>query len=135
MSDQQSAVIQALLAYYEAFNTFEVQAILPSFHEPALLIAPSGAFAAPTHDVLAPVLKATIYSLRQTGWGRSELRVGRVESLSAVTSVATGTAIRYKVDGQELERVGATYVLQNADGCWRIAVVIMHDTNAARGDS
>ena len=42
MSNQQPAVIQALLDYYEAFNSFEVQAILPSFHEPALLIGLPG---------------------------------------------------------------------------------------------
>ena len=56
MNDQ-PAVIRTVLDYYAAFNTFELQAILPYFHEPSLLMGPQGAFAAPTHDVLAPLLR------------------------------------------------------------------------------
>jgi oligoribonuclease NrnB/cAMP/cGMP phosphodiesterase (DHH superfamily) len=41
----------------------------------------------------------------------------------------TGVAVRYTVDGQELDRAGVTYVLYNADGHWRIAVLIIHDPN------
>ena len=130
MNDQ-PAVIRTVLDYYAAFNTFELQAILPYFHEPSLLMGPQGAFAAPTHDVLAPLLRTAIDSLRARGFGRSELSVRRVESLSASAHLATGVAIRYTVDGRELERVGVTYVLHNADGGWRIAVLITHDPHEA----
>ena len=126
MNDQQ-AVIQALMDYYAAFNTLDPQAALPYFHEPTLLIAPQGVFAAPTHDILTPVLANVIDSLRTRGFGRSELSVQRAEPLSASTNLVTGVALRYKVDGQELERVGVTYVLQSAHNRWRIAVLIVHD--------
>jgi len=126
MNDQQ-AVIQALLDYYAAFNTLDAQAVLPYFHEPALLIGPQGVFAAPTHDVLRPIVAPVIDSLRARGFGRSELVVGRAEPLSASTHLVSGVAVRYKVDGQELERVGVTYVLQSSDHRWRMAVLIVHD--------
>jgi len=107
MNDQ-PAVIRTLLDYYAAFNTFEVEAVLPYFHEPSLLMGPQGALAAPTHNVLATMFRTAIDSLRARGFGRSELSVRRVESLSASANLVTGVAIRYTVDGQELERVGVT---------------------------
>ena len=65
--------------------------------------------------------------LRARGFGRSELSVQHVKSLSATATLVTGLALRYKLDGQELERVGVTYVLHKADSHWRIAVLIIHD--------
>jgi hypothetical protein len=128
MSNQQP-VIRALLDYYAAFNTLDAKATLPYFHEPAFLIGAQGVFAASTHDILAPVLASAIDSLRARGFGRSELTIQRVESLTISTNLVPGVAVRYKVDGQELERVGITYVLQNADNCWKIAVLITHGPN------
>jgi ketosteroid isomerase-like protein len=134
MTNQQ-AVIRTLLDYYEAFNTLDVPTVLPYFHEPSLLIGPQGAFAAPMHDTLAPVLAMVVDSLRVRGFGRSELSIRNVEPLSGNTNLVTGVAIRYKVDGQELERVGVTYVLQSVDSRWRIAVLIVHDAHeVARTD-
>jgi hypothetical protein len=125
--DNQRAVIQTLLDYYAAFNSLGPHATLPFFHEPTLLIGPLGVLAAPTHDILTAVMATAIDSLRARGFGRSELIVRRAEPLSASTNLVTGVALRYKVDGQELERVGVTYVLQGADNRWRIAVLIAHD--------
>ena len=130
MTDQRT-VTQTLLDYYSAFNSFDVRAVLPYFHEPSLLLGPQGAFAAPTHDALAPVLTALIESFRARGFGRSELTVRRVECLSASAHLVTGVAVRFTVDGRELDRAGVTYVLYNADSHWKIAVLIVHQPNDA----
>jgi hypothetical protein len=127
--NNQRAVIQALLDYYAAFNSLDPHATLPFFHEPTVLIGSQGVLAAPTHDILTPVLATAIESLRARGFRRSELNVRRVDPLSASTTLVTGVAVRYKVDGQELERAGVTYVLQSADNRWRIAVLIVHEPN------
>ena len=127
--NNQRAVIQTLLDYYAAFSSLEVGAVLPYFHEPSMLIGPQVALAAPTRDALTPAITTAIESLRARGFGRSELSVRRVESLSANATLVTGVALRYKVDGQELERVGVTYVLYNAASQWKIAVLIVHDPN------
>ena len=39
--------------------------------------------------------------------------------------------MRHTVDGRELERVGVTYVLHNADSGWRIAVFSTHAPHEA----
>jgi hypothetical protein len=126
MTDERTA-IQTLQHYYDAFNTFQVDSVLPFFHEPCLLLAPQGAFAAPTHTVLAPALTNFIEALRARGFGRSELRIRRAESLGATATLVTGVAIRYTVNGRELEHAGVTYVLHQVDSHWRIAALITHD--------
>jgi ketosteroid isomerase-like protein len=51
----------------------------------------------------------------------------QMKRLSATTTLASGVAIRYKTDGQELERTGVTYVLHKTDNGWKIAVTVGHD--------
>jgi cytochrome b subunit of formate dehydrogenase len=57
-----------------------------------------------------------------------------IKLLNATTMLVTGIAMRYKLDGQELERVGVTYVLHKADSGWKIAVLIGHDTETPRSE-
>jgi len=123
----EDAALRTLVDYYRAFSTLEVQAVFPYFHEPALLVAPQGVFAAPTFAALANVFTPVMEGLRTREFGRSELSVGSVNSLSASATLVTGVAIRYKRNGQELERAGVTYVLHKAEAGWKIAVIVMHD--------
>ena len=127
--NEQSAVIEILTDYYAAFSTLKVQAFLPFFHEPSLLIGPQGVVAAPTHAVLTTAFAPAIESLRAREFGRSELSVRRVKMLSETASLVTGVAIRFRADGQELERVGVTYVLRKTDIDWKIAVLVLHDAD------
>jgi hypothetical protein len=131
--NQQSDVIRVLTDYYTAFSTLNIAASLPYFHEPSLLIGPQGIIAAPTHAVLATAFAPTIEGLRARGFGRSELSVRLSRMLSATAALVTGVAIRYKADGQELERVGFTYVLHKNDAGWKIAVVVLHDADEKQG--
>lgn len=123
----EAAVIQMLADYYAAFSTLDPQAFLPYFHEPSLAIGPQGIFAAPTHALLGTALAPALEDFKARGYGHSELRVHQAQALSATAAVVTGVAIRYKADGQELERVGVTYVLHKTDKGWKIAVMILHD--------
>jgi hypothetical protein len=40
--------------------------------------------------------------------------------------------MRYKLDGQELDRAGVTYVLAKPPSGWQIAVLIGHDAESER---
>jgi ketosteroid isomerase-like protein len=127
--NEETVVTRVLADYYAAFSTLEVHAVLPYFHEPSVLIGPQAVLAAPTYAVLTTAITPAMEGLRARGFGRSELSVRNVNSLSATATLVTGVAVRYKVDGQELERVGVTYVLHKADTRWKIAVLIVHDAN------
>jgi len=128
----EEVAVRTLVDYYAAFSTLDVQAFVRFFNEPAILVAPQGVIAAATHDVLANVVQGLVDSLRAKGFGRSELVVRRVERLSDTATVVTGTAVRYKASGEELERVGVTYVMHSAENHWRIAVLITHDPDSGR---
>jgi hypothetical protein len=69
--------------------------------------------------------------LRARGYGRSELSLQQVKPLSATAAMASGVALRYKADGQEMDRVGVTYLLHKADTGWKIVAVVLHDTDGA----
>jgi len=70
-----------------------------------------------------------VESLRSKGYGRSDLSIRQLKSLSAATILVMGVALRFKVDGQPLERAGVTYLLQKADRHWKIAVLVTHDAD------
>ena len=133
---EEAAVARVLADYYGAFSnacgTLDVHAISPYFHEPALLIGPGGMLAAPTREILSAAFTPAMEGLRAKGFGRSELNVRDIKLLNLTTMLVTGIAMRYKLDGQELEQAGVTYVLAKPASGWKIAVIIAHDTESAR---
>jgi len=126
MTDRPTPV-ETLHEYYAAFNTHDVRVIVPYFHEPTLLLAPQGSFAAASHTDLTPAIAGLLDGLRARGFARSELSVRRVDILSATAALVTGVAIRYTAAGPELERAGLTYVLNRTSATWKIAALIAHD--------
>jgi hypothetical protein len=131
LSNDQAEAVRVLHEYYSAFSTLNVEAVLPYFHEPALLMGLEGAFAATSHTLLATVLAPGMESLQARGFGRTELSVRSLKSLSATAMLVGGVAQRYKVDGQESDQAGVTYVLHRAGGGWKITVLIIHDPDEA----
>lgn len=125
------AAKRALDEYYRAFSTLDLQTVLPYFHEPCQLIAAQGVMAAPSRTDLATAITPAIEGLRARGYGRSDLALRSIQALNENTVLAIGVAIRFKLDGQELERAGVTYVLHHSGDAWRIATMILHDPGEA----
>jgi|SRR5579864_2418914 len=128
MTDEE-AVTKVLSDYYAAFSTLNVAAILPYFHEPALLVGPSGVIPVPTPAALVPIFGPAMENLRRRQYGRSEWQMQELKLLGAASALALGMAIRVETDGQELERIGITYLLHKTEGGWKFAVVVLHDAN------
>jgi len=125
----EDAVNQVLTEYYRAFSTLTVQSILRYFHQPALLIGPSGVIALPTAEAVVPIFGPVMENLRQRKYLRSEFSLQQLRLLSATSALAIGVAIRYQTDGQEMERVGLTYLLHKDDSGWKFAVMALHETD------
>jgi hypothetical protein len=121
------ALNQVIADYYRDFSTLNVQAILPYFHEPSLLVGPQGVIPIPDGAALVAVFGPVMEGLRARGYGRSELEPGYVKSLSSSAALIGGVAVRYKFDGQQLDRVGVTYVLHKTESGWKFATVILHN--------
>jgi hypothetical protein len=126
------ALRQVIADYYRDFSTLNVQAILPYFHEPSLLVGPQGVIPIPDHAALVAVFGPVMEGLRARGYGRSEFEPGYIKLLSSTAALICGAAMRYKTDGQQLDHVGVTYVLYKTEKGWKFATVILHDT-ATRG--
>ena len=127
------ALNQLIADYYRDFSTLNVQAILPYFHEPSMLIGPQGVLPIPNRAALVAVFGPVMESLRAKGYGRSEFEAGHVKSLGS-SALIGGVAARYKIGGQPLERVGITYVLHRGNTGWKFAAVIMHDAETPGKD-
>ena len=135
MNNIEDAVNQVLSDYYKAFSTLTIQSILRYFHQPALLIGPSGVIALPTPEAVVPIFGPVMENLRQREYHRSEFSLQQLRLLSATSALAMGVAIRYKIDGQEMERVGITYLLHKGDSGWKFAVMALQDTDKAAPSS
>ena len=121
------ALNQVIADYYRDFSTLNVQAILPYFNQPSLLVGPQGVIPIPDRSALVAVFGPVMEGLRAKGYGRSELELGDIKSLSSSAALISGVAVRYKTDGQQLERVGITYLLHKTESGWKFATVILHD--------
>jgi hypothetical protein len=128
------SVDQIIADYYRDFSTLDVQAILPYFNEPSLLVGPRGVIPIPNHAALVAVFGPVMEGLQAKGYGRSEFELGYAKSLSSSAALTGGVAVRYSTEGQQLERVGITYVLHKTENGWKFATVILHDANTSGGD-
>ena len=128
--DDQAAITSVLNEYYSAFSTLDVQAIVHYYYEPSLFITPLGVNAVHTRADMVSGFTTIIEGLRARGFARSELSMLCIKHLSDTATLASGVALRYRADGQELERAGVTYLLYKTDSRWKIAVTVIHDANA-----
>ena len=125
--DHITDAMQFLKNYYTTFSSLDIELITPFFQEPCIFISPQGVAASQTAQEVKGVFKLIADGLRSKGYGRSELINLKVQRLSDTTMLASGIADRYKANGEELERVGVTYVLQKSGAGWKIAVTVIHD--------
>jgi len=128
------SVNRVIADYYRDFSTLNVQAILSYFNEPSMLVGPQGVIPIPNHAALAAVFGPVMEGLRAKAYGRSEFELDYAKSLSSSAALIGGVAVRYNADGQQLERVGITYVLHKTASGWKFVTVILHDPNTPGGD-
>src|SRR5215510_8958414 len=123
------AVTQVLNDYIRVFGSFDAQRVLPYYYEPLTSVQARGVAVLSTRaDIEASLLKPLYARLKEGGWdARSAWAELQVKQMSAVLAVASGLTVRRKGDGQELERVAATYLLRKTSDGWKIAVMAGHD--------
>jgi hypothetical protein len=76
---------------------------------------------------VAALFTHVMAGLKARGYARSELTDLHVQQMSEHIAFLSVSRVRYKTDGQELERLGETYTFcKTADG-WKIVAATMHD--------
>lgn len=131
MAEQENVIVQTFTSYVEAFQTLDPRAPLPYCHVPCIFIAPQGVLVMATVDEIEKFFTRVMDGLKARNYARSELSTLQVKQMSGDAALVSVSRVRYKTDGQELERVGETYTLRHTGQGWKIVVAMIHDPGAA----
>lgn len=116
--------LDTIHAYYIAFSTLDLDAIVSFYSEPTMTVSRQGVFSAPTRSALADFLAPMIDGLRAKGYGRSEFIESQTTALGEADAIVRGIAVRYATAGSELERLPISYLLHRGAAGWTIAALI-----------
>lgn len=122
-----AAALQAFKDYVAAVGSLDTQRVVPYYHEPLMFVAAAGARALATRADMEAWLKPVFVRMKERGYARSDWSEFQMKLLSAGVAVVSTQTVRYKADGQELERIGFTYLLRKTSEGWKIAVLVGHD--------
>ena len=103
------------------------RAILPYYHVPSMMISSQEVFVMATSTEVEAYFAKIMGRLKARGYARTEIKELYVKQMSDGTALLGVNLVRYKTDGEELGRLGATYTLRKIDGGWKIAVVMAND--------
>jgi ketosteroid isomerase-like protein len=127
MAREEEAITQTFTNYIQTFQTIDPHATLPYFHIPCMFIPPQGVRVLATAADVEALLIQVMEGLKARSYARSELTDLHVHQMSENTALVSVSRVRYKSDGQELERLGETYTFRRTDDGWKIAVAMIHD--------
>jgi len=116
----------AFHAYVRAFETLDPEAAVPFYHVPGMFIASQGVFPVTDAETARALLSQFMAQLRAQSYRRTEVVGLTVRHLSPVLASCSGTFVRFNADGEEIARLGFTYMLRRS-GPWKIIVAIVHD--------
>lgn len=126
-SAEAEAATQALLNYFSAHVGLDPSRVAHCLHEPFMFISASQAISFDTRAGAEPWLKQRFESLKDRSYGHSEWPHLQAKVLSAGVVMVTTLIVRFRIDGNEMERTGATYLLRNASDGWQVAVLVAHN--------
>jgi ketosteroid isomerase-like protein len=124
--DDKAVVTETLRQYYAASNKHDGPAMVSYYAEPVMFITADAVSARGTRADVLPWLRQFFERLRSMGVARSEWAEAHFKQLSATLVVAGIVVVRYGAGGDELERVGWTYLVQKTGAGWKIAVLASH---------
>jgi ketosteroid isomerase-like protein len=127
MAREEEAITQTFTNYIQTFRTLDPHATLPYFHVPCMFSPPQGVLILATAADVEALLIQVMEGLKARSYVRSELMDLHVKQMSGNSALVSVSGVRYKTDGQELERFGGTYTLRRTEGGWKIAVAMIHD--------
>jgi len=127
VTDEYNAISVLFDEITAAFTGLDLKRFRSCFYLPCMVISPQGVAWASSESEFDRLFRPMMDSLKARGFARSK----RVEKYVKLQSNSTATAsvlwIRFKKDGSEIERLGATYALYKSNANWKIAMVMVHE--------
>jgi ketosteroid isomerase-like protein len=115
-----------LQAYEEAWNRHDAHAVAGFYYEPAMRVGRGGPVVRPTRADQEAFFSGFLRGLVSRGYAGSAWEQLEVRLLDEETAVASGVTVRYRADGDVLERVAVTYGLRKAPEGWKIFLSTTH---------
>ena len=124
-----ATVLQVLADYQAAFSGHSPQSTQLFCHKPCMVIDAQRVIVLASPTEIEAFFASTMQNLEARGWHHSQWNEVSAEQLNDSAVLVSTVAVRYMADGEELERVGATYVFRKTELGWKIAVTIAHPPN------
>ena len=132
--DDRAAATEALVAYFgavvAAVQTGDAAAVSQHLTEPSVLIDPSKTTVFASRAEYEAWLKPGLAALKERGYDHAAWPQLDLKLLSKELAIASALIVRYKADGTEFGRTGATYFMRKVEGRWKIISLTTHDTAA-----
>ncbi|MEH6345681.1 MAG: hypothetical protein V7785_11385 [Bermanella sp.] len=127
MSDR--AISKVIENYCESFRPGNASAILPFCHCPLTVFTHNTFMSLSEPCEIEAQFSDILSSLIDQQFSHSTINNMHTHNLNKNTALVTAEFTRIKNDASILEEISATYTLhRNQEGDWKIAVIIVHDT-------
>jgi ketosteroid isomerase-like protein len=126
MTDLEQEVDQLFIDYFRDFSNLDLNAIVAYFHLPCVFIVPQDLLAFSTYAEVEAFWAPRFADMRAADFGHTERHEASIQVLNDNTAMASSLAVRFTVDGTELERRGAAFACRKTEFGWKIATVIHH---------
>ena len=125
-SGEKLTIHNLITQYYEVVAK-DPAAAADFYGEPTLVVSSNDVTVLTKKADIQAFLTKTIGALRPLGYSRSAIASPRIAMLSGTTAIYSAVAIRFASDGQEIQRLGFTYLLHKDRVGWRINEVVATD--------
>jgi hypothetical protein len=126
-----AAVDKVMHDYFEAYSHGDMAAVMNFITVPFMVQGPKGFTAFTTaNEALDWYTRFHDAAVKQ-GYANTQWIDLGVKLLGQSYAIASGTYVRSKTDGSELNRSGGTYLLNKVDGVWKIGVNVGYPTKDA----
>lgn len=105
----------------------DLEAILPHYHTPMIVVIPGGVIGINSEDDLRNTFSLILSQYTLAGYGRSEILDLDSRSLGQELAEVGGVAVRYDSEGEEFNRFEFRYVMRKDGTTWRIAAMVNGD--------
>ena len=126
-----AAIEKVMYDYVEAYGSGDMDHLMQFVNIPLTVAGPNGFRSiAASDEAVALYTRLRDAGVKQ-GYAKSEWLEFGVKLLGPSYAVAGGTFVRYKADGNELNRGGGTYLLTKVDGVWKVGVGVNYPVEDA----
>lgn len=127
MTDEHE-IVAVIDSIGESFSRLDIPAWLDNFHQPRLMVLPDRCLSPASEAECREAMGPYFQELADCGFNRTVLDRSAVRFLSKTTAVASTVWTRY-ADDEVLERLGATYLFQKANGRWAATTITTHSAD------